>query len=210
MFSTNDDQNKLSKELSAILFAVLFCASIVTVTLAVQLARDIPQGRFGQVEEIDLTPNVEVQFRYRLLNFYDRIVNTLHRESELLCLQKNIYFEARNQPLEGQIAVGLVTYNRVADWRYPDTFCGVVYDPYQFSWTHQGVDKPGFIRNNIDQQSWNTARNVSMMIYNNDVDNYLPSVLHYHADRVNPHWASSEFKRVFTQIGDHIFYQLKT
>jgi spore germination cell wall hydrolase CwlJ-like protein len=34
-------------------------------------------------------------------------------ETELICLATNIYWEARNQSFAGQIAVGLVTINRV-------------------------------------------------------------------------------------------------
>ena len=34
-------------------------------------------------------------------------------KSELLCLAKNIYYEARGEPLQGKIAVAQVTLNRV-------------------------------------------------------------------------------------------------
>ena len=46
---------------------------------------------------------------------------------EAFCLAKNVYFEARNQPLAGQLAVISVTVNRVNDSRFPNTICGVVY-----------------------------------------------------------------------------------
>ena len=48
------------------------------------------------------------------------------RFEELYCLSKNIYFESRNQPTLGQIAVGQVTMNRVNSPRFPNTVCGVV------------------------------------------------------------------------------------
>src|SRR5581483_6892558 len=64
---------------------------------------------------------------------------------EMLCLAKNVYFEARGEPATGQIAVAEVTMNRLASGRYADTLCGVVYqknwDPIRkryvgaFSWT---------------------------------------------------------------------------
>ena len=47
---------------------------------------------------------------------------------EAFCLAQNVYFEARNQPLAGQMAVISVTVNRVNDGRFPNTICGVVYE----------------------------------------------------------------------------------
>ena len=40
------------------------------------------------------------------------------RFEELYCLANNIYFESRNQPKLGQIAVGQVTMNRVNSLNY--------------------------------------------------------------------------------------------
>ena len=65
----------------------------------------------------------------------------------LVCLALNIYFEARNQPTSGQIAVAEVTLNRVASRNYPNTVCGVVKQSNKngcaFSWYCDGKsDKP--------------------------------------------------------------------
>lgn len=49
----------------------------------------------------------------------------LNRE-EVKCLAQNIYFEARGEPLQGRIKVGLSTVNRVKDNRFPSTICKVV------------------------------------------------------------------------------------
>ena len=38
----------------------------------------------------------------------------------LTCLALNIYYEARNQSVEAQIAVSQVVINRVRDDRFPD------------------------------------------------------------------------------------------
>ena len=45
----------------------------------------------------------------------------------VICLALNIYHEARNQPVTGQIAVSEVVLNRVLDEEYPDNICDVVY-----------------------------------------------------------------------------------
>ena len=51
------------------------------------------------------------------------------------CLAKNIYFEAKNQPLIGQLAVAIVVMNRVEDHRFPDTVCEVVQQGPTLAWT---------------------------------------------------------------------------
>src|SRR3990167_10047312 len=42
------------------------------------------------------------------------------------CLARTIYFEARSEPVLGQIAVAQVVINRMRDRRWPNTVCGVV------------------------------------------------------------------------------------
>ena len=44
----------------------------------------------------------------------------------LMSLALNVYHEAKNQSLIGQIAVAQVVMNRVRDERYPNTVCEVV------------------------------------------------------------------------------------
>jgi spore germination cell wall hydrolase CwlJ-like protein len=55
---------------------------------------------------------------------------------EVTCLAQNIYFEARGESRVGQLAVAHVTMNRTRSVRYPNSVCAVVYQKYQFSWTH--------------------------------------------------------------------------
>ena len=47
-------------------------------------------------------------------------------DRELECLALNVYFEARSEPSEGQLAVAYTTLNRVADTQFPDSVCEVV------------------------------------------------------------------------------------
>jgi N-acetylmuramoyl-L-alanine amidase len=58
------------------------------------------------------------------------LVAALERE----CLAKNIYHEARGEQFDAQLLVAEVTLNRVVNPNYPDTVCGVVNQPNQFSW----------------------------------------------------------------------------
>ena len=43
------------------------------------------------------------------------------------CLAEAVYFEARGEPVRGQIAVAQVVLNRVFSGYYPNNVCGVVY-----------------------------------------------------------------------------------
>lgn len=55
--------------------------------------------------------------------------------SDLVCLAENIYFEARAESISGKAAVANVTRNRVADKRWPKTYCQVVQQgPKRESW----------------------------------------------------------------------------
>ena len=137
-----------------------------------------------------------------------------------ICLATNIYWEARNQSFAGQIAVGLVTLNRVIDDRFPDTICEVVYqaktrkswaqpwvdipirDRCQFSWYCDGKDDAPY-----EEKAWEQARLVANGVYYQKLYPLVGDALWYHADYVKPEWAES--KREVAQIGNHIFYERK-
>ena len=126
---------------------------------------------------------------------------------DMHCLQQNIYFEARNQSVLGQRAVAWVTLNRMDDPRYPDTICEVVWQPSQFSWTHDGKpDVPG--TNAIEQQAWDRAGLIARSVtgkWARDHEGIVADAVMFHADYVRPYWVAS-YDEV-AQVDDHIFYQ---
>jgi spore germination cell wall hydrolase CwlJ-like protein len=127
-----------------------------------------------------------------------QIVQNTH---EVECLARNIYFEARNQSIKGQYAVGFVTLNRVRSNQYPKTICEVVYQPYQFSWT---IDLK--YANPKNKKAWETAVLISTNIIGGKIkDDITQGALHYHADYVNPKWNRNMVK--VRQIDNHIFYK---
>lgn len=113
---------------------------------------------------------------------------------EFNCLVKNIYHEARGESAKGQKAVGLVTLNRVRDSRYPDTICKVVYQPWQFSWTHDPK-----ISKKINPKAWQQAVNAAKAAYNS-TSGFRAT--HYHNLTVRPNWKLTKIAK----IGNHIFY----
>ena len=117
----------------------------------------------------------------------------------LNCLALALYFEARSEPLEGQIAVAEVIYNRVVDHRYPDDVCSVVYQDKQFSWTHDGLsDKPK------EKEAWAKARSLASEVMKGNLF-VGHRATHYHADYVDPYW--NDHLTFVGQYGSHIFYE---
>ena len=55
------------------------------------------------------------------------------QQTEKELLASLIFFEAGNQPYEGQVAVGAVVMNRIKSSSYPDTMEEVIYQSGQFS-----------------------------------------------------------------------------
>ena len=142
------------------------------------------------------------------------------RHTEATCLAKNMYYEARNQGLAGQLAVSLVVMNRVKDSRYPNTVCGVVEQgPTRESWKKNGTFYP--IKNRC-QFSWfcdgksddpkepttyKRLLDLALVLVYDDIQivDFTEGATHYHADYVFPAWRKSKTKTV--EIADHIFYR---
>ena len=130
--------------------------------------------------------------------------STLVMADEVRCLATNIYWEARNQSIQGMYAVADVTLNRVKDDRWPSTVCGVVKQRRkgvcQFSWFCDG--KPDQPRT---KASYNLAHMIAWVRYKQKDSPVLPSNIYwYHAITVNPYWADAYSHH--TTIGDHLFY----
>ena len=125
--------------------------------------------------------------------------------NDLWCLTQNIYHEARGEPVEGQLAVGIVTLNRVQSSRYPDDVCEVVHERKQFSWT----SLPSNARQITDPRAWYQALSLAERVLEgnyNAADYQLAGVMHYHNHTVRPQWASTG--ELVTAIGRHRFYLL--
>jgi len=127
-------------------------------------------------------------------------VNRGNQDEEQLCLAKAVYFEARGESLEGQLAVAEVVLNRAASGRYPSTLCGVITQRSQFSFIRRGRFP------SVDQSctAWQTALAIADVARSQLIDQIPSNVLWYHANYVSPSWGRRLTK--VTQIGAHIFY----
>lgn len=135
---------------------------------------------------------------------------TIYSVKDVNCLAKNIYFEARDQKPKGQIAVALVTINRVKSKRFPNSICKVVEQANRkngklvlhkchFSWFCDGKsDTPR------DKMSWDISLLIARAMLRNPMRDFLHGATHYHRIDVDPYWNKKMLK--FSTIGDHIFY----
>jgi len=119
---------------------------------------------------------------------------------ELECLATGIYFEAKSEPLAGQLAVGKVIANRAdSGGRFPSTYCGVLFQRGQFSFVH-GHSLPNVSRAN---KQWQTAVAIAKIVDQDLKESAVGDALFFHARYVSPGW---RMKRV-ASIGNHVFYR---
>jgi spore germination cell wall hydrolase CwlJ-like protein len=128
---------------------------------------------------------------------------------DILWMAINIYYEARNQPQLGKIAVGLVTLNRKKQDNKP-TIHAVVTEPRQFSWYNPYI-KTAKIRMPTDSDIWRECLRIAEYILRLDDDDaimlFFEGITHFHTTKVHPPWRKGMIKVV--QIEDHIFYRKK-
>jgi spore germination cell wall hydrolase CwlJ-like protein len=124
------------------------------------------------------------------------------------CLATAVYFEARSESAKGQRAVAEVVLARTRVPGRPRTICGVVYEGShrrtgcQFSFTCDGIADR--VR---DRDAWRQAMRIAtnVMRTGGKVNQVAGGATFYHADYVNPRWASRMVK--VAEIGTHIFYR---
>jgi spore germination cell wall hydrolase CwlJ-like protein len=123
------------------------------------------------------------------------------------CLAEAVYFEARGEPVRGQMAVAQVIINRVFSGYYPNDICGVVYQNAhrhlrcQFTFACDGrperVDEPA---------AWELAQHIARdALDGNFWLNDVGKATHYHARGVHPRWVRK--MRKLDRIGVHTFYR---
>ena len=119
---------------------------------------------------------------------------------ELECLATGIYFESKGEPLAGQLAVGKVIANRTqSGGRFPDSYCGVLFQRGQFSFVHGG-HLPSVPHTN---KQWQTAVAIAKIVDQRLEKSEAGNALFFHARYVSPGW---HLKRV-ASIGNHVFYR---
>ena len=121
----------------------------------------------------------------------------------LHCLTEALYFEARGESLEGQVAVAEVILNRVDSPLYPRTVCGVVKQRggggCQFSYVCRGTTKMR------EKQAADLAGRIARAMLDGAPRVLTDGATHFHTRGVRPSW-SKRFART-ASIGAHLFYR---
>ncbi|MHA6768327.1 cell wall hydrolase [Sphingobium ummariense] len=125
----------------------------------------------------------------------------------LNCLTSAIYYEAANEPDDGQRAVAQVVLNRVRSPLWPNSVCGVVYQGSertdarcQFTFSCDGA-----MARLPSAAAWARARRVAERALAGDVYKPVGLATHYHTLAVRPDWSGT--LQPVAVIGAHIFYR---
>jgi hypothetical protein len=127
-------------------------------------------------------------------------------DAEAHCMAQAIYYESRNEPLAGQLAVAEVISNRMRDHRYPDTACGVVFQGStrttgcQFTFTCDGA-----LGRKPKGTAWEQAKEIAAHVLMNLAEDRTGGATHYHATYVDPVWSAGLIRT--DKIGLHVFYR---
>ena len=122
-------------------------------------------------------------------------------DEEATCLATAVYFEARGESPEGQLAVARVVMNRAASGKYPPTWCSTIKQPAQFSFVRGGR----FPAVDAGCAAWRKAQAITRLAMSNAVPSLSSDVLWYHANYVAPSWGRRLTRA--EKIGAHIFYR---
>ena len=126
--------------------------------------------------------------------------------ANIRCLAEAIYYEARGEPVDGQIAVAQVVLNRARSHFWPNTICGVVNqgiargEKCQFSYACRVLRaKPNGI-------AWDHAQEIADdAIHGRAWFRELVDATYYHATAVAPVWRLD--LTLIGTFGTHIFYR---
>ena len=131
--------------------------------------------------------------------------STFSDHEEWGCLTEAIYFEARGEPIKGQVAVAEVILNRKASPEFPSSICGVVDQgnhrrgKCQFSYNCDGLHETFH-----EEDAHRTAAWVARRMLDGFETNLTRGALFYHSVSVRPSW-SRRLTRTAV-IGDHYFF----
>ncbi|HEX8240571.1 MAG TPA: cell wall hydrolase [Allosphingosinicella sp.] len=157
---------------------------------------------FSAPPSAPLEPAVEAPeppVRRSLAELVAEHAGTRTADAQQECLAGAVYFEAKGEPLTGQLSVAEVILNRARSGRFPASACGVVKQRGQFSFI-RGGRFPAIARASL---AWKRAVAIAHIAVQDLADSPAPKALFFHAKRVSPRW---KLTRV-AAVGNHIFYR---
>ena len=149
-------------------------------------------------------PSEEVSSETRATSLRELVSETetdFTLSEQMHCLAGAVYFEARGEPLSGQLAVAQVVINRADSSRFPSSYCGVVYQRAQFSFVRGGA----MPRINTGSKAWKRAKAIARIAHEGMWESEAEDALYFHAKYVSPSWSRKKTARA--TINQHIFYR---
>lgn len=136
-----------------------------------------------------------------------RGITALDNYRALNCLTNAVYYEAGNEPEDGQRAVAQVVLNRVRSRLWPDTVCGVVYEgseraDYKCQFT---FSCDGSMARMPNAAAWARSRRIAQDALAGQVYAPVGLATHYHTLAVRPGWSAT--LQPVAVVGAHIFYR---
>ena len=181
--------------------------AVATTTATTNSMGAVIQTQPAQSVTVKLAPTVatEAAWLYKggwsLYALVDKFSAGEALDEQANCLATAVYFEARGESVEGQLAVARVVMNRAASGRYPTDWCSVVKQPAQFSFVRHGE----FPWIDTASTAWARAQGVARLAVANVVPSVDTDVLWYHATYCDPSWGHR--LSMVERIGAHIFYR---
>jgi len=125
------------------------------------------------------------------------------------CLSEVMYYEARGEGQDGQMAVAEVVFHRLRHGQYGHSICAVVYEGAggsgcQFSFTCNGE-----LAQHRSPVAWRAAEILAARILTGQtaLRDITGDATHFHATSVSPDWADDNGMERTAQIGNHVFYR---
>lgn len=134
-------------------------------------------------------------------------------KKQIDCLADNIYFEARAEPLVGQMAIAFVTLNRVQSGQFGATICKVVKQKFngvcQFSWWCNDTTRYQSVKRYYDWDIYDEVRKLATHVFlnYNELHDITHGAMFFHSQHVSRHMLGTTKIKQTTRIGRHIFYR---
>lgn len=146
-----------------------------------------------------------VQNSAQIVHYYltdkERVVECEFSEACRLLAEVG-YYEARGERSDQAVAgVMFVVFNRRDSFHWGNTLHKVVYQPYQFSYTHDGSLKKGL----QDKQAYDRMLLIAHYVWSGEMEDPTLGSDHYHTTKVKPKWSLKLKKTV--HLGNHIYYR---
>lgn len=155
------------------------------------------------------------QYReYRQLQELEEVRKDLilqEKAAEKNCIINALWYEAGNQSLYGIEAVATVIHNRKMHPDYPSTYCGVIHQRKQFSYTLLGKPDVEIVKANfrpMEAKAYANVEEVAEKVISEEFEPVLDSSVRFYAhSSIKNYWTKT--KAVAAKIGAHVFYKDK-